>query len=181
MSTDGNDWPGPVPVPELRIDVAPSTGPAGVVSDEERNRYGVLLDHAAERGLLSMAEYQVRLAELADASSVDELQRIVTELPAFGGPGVPAPAPAPDRPSGRAGATSARSEPDPTALDPALWANLTPAKQRRGSGGSWTVLVVVVMVLLAAMVVLAVVADHVAHTHQSWAPAGGPVLSRLRL
>ena len=41
---------------------------------------------AAERGLLSPTEYQARLGEVAEASSVDELRRIVTELPAFGTP-----------------------------------------------------------------------------------------------
>ncbi len=58
---------------------------ASGVTDEDRNRYGALLDRAAERGLLTPVEYEVRLAALAEATSVDELQTIVTELPAFGG------------------------------------------------------------------------------------------------
>ena len=63
---NGNEMAAPRPVPDLTVGSVP-----GEVSDEERNRYGVLLDHAAERGLLTAAEYQVRLAELADATSIE--------------------------------------------------------------------------------------------------------------
>ena len=56
--------------------------PVGV-TDEDRNRYGLLLDRAAERGLLSTDEYEVRLGELAEATSIDQMQQIVTELPVF--------------------------------------------------------------------------------------------------
>ena len=58
----GNETASPQPVPDLAAGPYPRA-----VTDEDRNRYGVLLDHAAERGLLSPAEYQVRLAELAEA------------------------------------------------------------------------------------------------------------------
>ena len=51
--------------------------------DEDRNRFGTLLDHADERGLLSVSEYEIRLGELAAATSIDEMREIVTELPAF--------------------------------------------------------------------------------------------------
>ena len=44
-------------------------------------RYGRLLDRAAERGLLDPAEYEVRLRELAEATSIDADGGIVTELP----------------------------------------------------------------------------------------------------
>ena len=182
MSTDGTDRSAPRPDPGVAPGVA-GPGPAapvpdpGAVTDEERNRYGVLLDHAAERGLLPPAEYQVRLAELAEATSVEQLQRIVTELPAFAAPGAPA-AP-PGRPAHAAGA-SARSTPDPAGLDSALWANLTPAKSRRGSGNPWVILAVVIAVLLVAIVVLALVAGHVAHTHHAAGRAATGVLSRLR-
>ena len=53
------------------------------MTDEDRNRFGILLDHASERGLLTPLEYEFRLSELAEATSMDELRRIVTELPAF--------------------------------------------------------------------------------------------------
>ena len=102
MVNTGSDLPAPQPVPELVLGLVVGAPPPVGVTDEERNRYGVLLDHAAERGLLSSVEYQARLSDLADAASVEELQRIVTELPAFGaiGAGAP-PQPGPRRSSGR--------------------------------------------------------------------------------
>lgn len=175
MSTDSTPRTGPLTVPEL----VPVEGvPATAVSDDDRNRYGVLLDHAAERGLLSPSDYQARLAELADATSQDELRRIVTELPAFGlaagGVRVPTRGPRADVPSARTG--------DLAALDSALWAQMTPAKQRRGSGNPWVALLIVVVVLLVALVALALVASHLAHVHHTGAfhPAVVAV-SRLRL
>jgi hypothetical protein len=150
------------------------------VTDEERNRYGVLLDHAAERGLLAPVEYQARLAEVADATSVEELQRIVTELPAFGATVAAAPSPPGSSPWG--GSAGARRAPDPAAFDSALWANLTPARSRRDSGNPWLILAIVTAVLLVAVVVLAVVAAHVAHTHHATSVGpGAVVVSRLRL
>ncbi len=189
MSIDGNDQPAPLSVPDLEAGSAPHGGSPtattvpGVssgVSDEDRNRYGVLLDHAAERGLLSPAEYQVRLGELAEAASVDELQRIVTELPSFGAPG--AAAEAPHRVQRSTGTSATRAAPDPVALDAALWSNLTPATARRGSGNPWLILVVLLVVLVVAMVVLALVAAHLTHAHPTAAPLTvAAVLSRLRL
>lgn len=136
-----------------------------VVTDEERNRYGVLLDHAAERGLLSATEYRFRLAELADAMSVDELRRIVTELPAFGGPADRAVSPGPD----------------PAAVDAALWANLTPAAERRDPGHRWVALALLVAVLVVAMVALALIVSHVAHNrHAAVAGTVAAAVSRPR-
>jgi hypothetical protein len=159
------------------------------VSDEERNRYGVLLDHAAQRGLLSPAEYQVRLAELARATSVDVLRRIVTELPAFGLSGSPGAASAGGRSSRSVRPTRSTPPPvvpapggDPVDLDRALWSNLTPARQRRTSGNQWVILVVLIAVLLVAMVALALVAAHLAHTHHAATVGpGAAALSRLHL
>jgi len=167
-SADGTDRPVPRPVPELVTGAAvpgaavPDVAPPPV-TDEERNRYGVLLDHAAERGLLSAAEYRTRLAELADAVSVDQLRRIVTELPAFGGPA--------DR--------TVPPGPEPAAVDAALWANLTPAAERRGPGSRWVVLALLVAVLVVAMVALALIVSHVAHNRHP-AAAGAVVVAVSR-
>ena len=50
MTINGNETAAPQPVPDL------ITGPyRSGVTDEDRNRFGVLLDHAAERGLLSLS------------------------------------------------------------------------------------------------------------------------------
>lgn len=177
MTLNGNDLTAPRPVPDL----APAAVPS-VVTDEDRNRYGVLLDHAAERGLLSPAEYQVRLSGLAEATSVEELQQIVTELPGVGGVPVgtggtvPVPGGPPSGPA-RWGTTAPE-------LDAALWAGLTPARERRHRGNPWVILGILVAVLCVALVCLALVAGHVAHTHPAPVPAsglGGGRLSLLRL
>jgi len=55
----------------------------GPVTDDDRHRYGRLLDSAHERGLLGERDYELRLGELAAAASIGELNRIVTELPVF--------------------------------------------------------------------------------------------------
>jgi hypothetical protein len=165
VTTDGDQRAAPRRVPELDLGV----------TDEDRNRYGVLLDHAAERGLLSPTEYRVRLAGLAEATSLDELQRIVTELPVFDGLSTKstksvAPTPA------RADAVAA------SGLDAALWAGLTPSSPRNTRRGPWLVLVMVVVVLIVALVALAVVAAHFAHVHSAGqADAAVRAVSRLRL
>ena len=130
------------------------------MTDDERNRYGSLLDPAAERGLLSPTEYQARLAEVAEATSVDELQRIVTELPAFGAPS----AAHRGRPGGAAGA---RRPPTGGAARRTSTPSCGPAHPCGGDaeGEPWLVLAVVVGVLLVALVALGLVAAHVTHTH----------------
>jgi hypothetical protein len=169
---NGNEMAAPQPVPDLT-----SGAPAPAVTDEDRNRYGVLLDGAAERGLLSAADYQVRLTELAEATSVEQLQRIVSELPAFGGA---APVPAASPPASP-GPVAVPGTPAP-ALDAALWASLTPATSRKGTGNPWMILAVVIVILLVAMVGLALVAARVAHTHTGGtAGTGAATLSSLRL
>jgi hypothetical protein len=173
VSTDRTSTAAPRPVPELGGEAGAGRG---AVSDADRNRYGLLLDSAAERGLLSPAEYEVRLVALADADTEDELRRIVTELPAF----APAGSTAPSTSTASALGPAARVD-DPAALDSALWANLTPARARRGSGNPWVALAVLVLVLLVSLVVLAVVASHLAHTHPAAvAHAPAAVVSRLR-
>jgi hypothetical protein len=169
VTMNGNEMAAPQPVPDL------TPGPyRSEVTDEDRNRFGLLLDHAAERGLLSPADYQVRLAELAEADSIEELQRIVTELPAFGAtPGMSAPSPQP---------AAVPGGPPAPELDAALWASLTPAAPRRGRGNPWLVLLVVVAILVVALAGLALVASHVIHTHAPGAAGSGTTwISSLRL
>jgi hypothetical protein len=170
---DLGHWP-PAPVPGVAAPRPPVA--EAPVSDEDRNRFGVLLDHAAERGLLSPGDYQIRLAELAEASTREEMQRIVTELPAF------------DETAAAVRASRARN-PLPTATsaapagldgDAILWANRTPATARRRSGNPWVFLAVLVIVLVVALVALALVAAHVSHAHHA-GPAGAVALSPLRL
>jgi len=181
---NGNDMPAPQPIPDLTL-ASPEPG----VTDEDRNRYGILLDHAAERGLLSSADYRLRLTQLAEATSIEELQRIVTELPAFGG--VASPKAVPVASAGDlalAGGQPGRSLGPPVLtgtpaaeLDAALWASLTPPNSRRSSGNPWTILAVVVVILLVAMVGLALVAAHLVHTQPGHATGmRTAVLSLLR-
>lgn len=140
--TDQGNTPRPVP----------SLAPREAVTDDDRNRYGLLLDRAAERGLIDPADYEVRLRDLADATSIEQLNRIVTELPAF----TPAPAgPTRSRPrSGRATRTSHTAG---------------RSGSQRPSSTPWVLLAVVVLVMAVALVVLGVLAAHLAHTHPSGA------------
>jgi len=76
-----------------------------VITDEVRIRYGLLLDRAAERGLLEPADYEVRLRALAGATTTEQMVDIVAELPAF------TPPPSRGSPAGALGA--GRSIPGP--------------------------------------------------------------------
>ncbi|MGA8726772.1 MAG: DUF1707 domain-containing protein [Acidimicrobiales bacterium] len=157
----------PLPVPELETgegfgELAAPIGPGSsvAVSDEDRNRFGVLLDHAEERGLLGPGEYQVRLRELAEATSIEEMTEIVSALPAFGA--VATPAKRPD------------ATPDPLAFG-------TLPSTRRKRNPPWVLLVIVVAVILLAMAALAIVAAHVVHSHNAGAQTAEMILSAPRL
>jgi hypothetical protein len=124
----------------------------GVVTDEERNRYGVLLDRAAERGLLSQHEYELRLGDLAAATTTEQMKEIVTELPIFTAPrgGRPSRGASGRRPVGAAGSPG----PGPHRSSP------------------WLVLMILVVVVVAALAFLALYAHHVVgHGTGSSAPA----------
>jgi hypothetical protein len=170
--TNGHDAVSPRPVPEAGFGGGP---PA--VTDDERNRYGALLDAAAERGLLSPTEYQARLGEVAEAPSVAELQRIVTELPAFGIPTAAAAGRGAGVASSGGATASTAGGPSAPDLDAILWAGRTQAVARRDRGNQWIVLAVVVGVLLVALVALGLVAAHLTHTHGAGTPAA--VVGRL--
>jgi hypothetical protein len=141
----------------------------GAPDDEERSRYGVLLDRAAERGLLTPAEYEVRLRELAEATTVDQMVALVTELPVLAT--VPAP-PGRSRSSGGTlpgagvagrGPRVGRSAGPARSAEDAL--GLSPSVPRRSS--PWFILAVVVAILVVAMVFFAVYAEHLVHVHSS--------------
>lgn len=150
--------PHPCPIPELETDQQSSP-----VTDEDRTRYGLLLDRAAERGLLTPYEYEIRLRELAEATSTDQMRQIVTELPAFAVPAATAPSA-----RARRKGSSATSGGTP------------PATAGRGPRTSrWVALVVLVVLIAASLVVLAIYAEHLVRRH-----TGGlavPAVSVLRL
>jgi len=107
------------------------------VTDDDRQRYGLLLDRAAERGLLDTTEYQHRLGDLASATTIDQMNSIVTELPVFDTPG----------------ATTGRH------MSPRSTSWSSPAAEGGGSR-RWLILVIVVIVVVAAMAFLAVYSHH---------------------
>jgi hypothetical protein len=129
-----------------------------VITDEERNRYGSLLDRAAERGLLEPSEYEVRLRELAQATSTEEMMQIVTELPVFS-PSTPGPAPMKAR-SARHG--DARSV-------------VHPGSRRQVT--LWALMGLLVVLAVASLVFLAVSAERLTH-RQSHGSGAGPVVTR---
>jgi DUF1707 SHOCT-like domain len=157
----------PRPVPELVADggpgdfVAPAIPSSAPVTDEDRNRFGVLLDRAVERGLLPPAEYEVRLRELAEATSVEEMTEIVSALPAFTAAPAPAKRPGPDN-----------------APDLLVFPTLPSPPERKPP---WVLLLVVVVTLAVALVVLALFAAHTVHTHTSGGQSAPVTLSAPRL
>lgn len=128
------------------------------VTDDDRTRYGVLLDHAAERGLLTVGEYEVRIGELAEATTIDEMRRIVTELPAF----------APPVPTSTTSPSPSRSRRSAPVLAPDALL-MTAGTRRRNS--SWVVLAVLVAVIVALLIAFTIYAEHLTKSHTA-APPG---------
>ncbi len=166
------------PIPELPVvdDVAgvmaAFAGDTGVVGDDERARYGVLLDRAAERGLLTPQEYGFRLGELASATTVDRMRELVTELPMLVSPVA--------KPARRLRSAKAPA----AAVPPAGLASSTgpavPTRPADGRSNQWLMLAVVVVVLVLALLFFSIYAEHVAHSHQSGlAPTTGVVVRTL--
>ncbi|MGD0392422.1 MAG: DUF1707 domain-containing protein [Acidimicrobiales bacterium] len=153
------------------LHIAPPVGePAGPaaaegvtqVTDDDRNRFGMLLDHAAERGLLSVPEYELRLGELAVATSLDRMREIVTDLPVFTPLGASTAPRSPRSGSGAAVATLGS----------------------RRLTNPWIVLGLLVLVTVALLVLFVIHAEHLVHSHGTGtvsAPGGVPLLSALRL
>ncbi len=151
------------------------------VTDEDRNRYGALLDRAADRGLLSLADYQVRLGELAEATTMEQMHRIVTELPVFSAPPAKTNASSRRRPRAPLPAGSALQGATPEAP----WVGAPSGRPFEGRG-RWLVLAAMVAVLLVSIVVLAVFAAHLTHVRSTGLPVlrprpGAALLSALRL
>jgi hypothetical protein len=156
-ATDGRPGPPAPPRPPAPLAIPDLDGPpaaaavapaADGVTDEDRTRFGLLLDRAAERGLLSTSEYQLRLGDLAEATTIDQMRQIVTELPVFNTPV-----------TGTVAKGSRRS----TAV-PALGAP-SPRAGGRGRSGRWVLLAIVVIAVLVSLVIFTVYAEHVVHTH----------------
>jgi hypothetical protein len=130
------------------------------VSDDDRNRYGLLLDHAAERGLLSTHDYEVRLGELAAATSVDRMRQIVTELPAFTPP--------------VAAASSNRSRRSSSAVAPGT---VLAAVSGRRRTSPWVLLGMLVLVIVVLLVFFAIYTEHLVRSHNVGFPPP-PVAAR---
>jgi hypothetical protein len=150
---------GPLPAPPAAAVPAP-TGPAPEVTDEDRQQYGRLLDRAMERGLLSPYEYETRLGDLAEAPTLDDLKRIVTELPMFT---------ASSSPSKPARTSRFGRPPVPGASDglPSMTgsAGSWPPGAVKSQRGRWTKLIIVLIVVIALFVALSIYAEHLVNTH----------------
>jgi len=155
----------PVSVPDL-MDI--DEGSPMTVTDEDRTRYGVLLDRAAERGLLAPYDYEIRLRDLASATTVDQMNQIVTELPAFTST-------ASARPPKKSRWANPGVEPDRPLVAPT---------GGRRSPNPWLMLAILVIITVVSLVLLAAYAQHMVRSHHSGLrspPAATRSLSGLRL
>ncbi|HVB93003.1 MAG TPA: DUF1707 domain-containing protein [Acidimicrobiales bacterium] len=170
----------PLPIPELdepgTTPVAPvdprPADPQSEVTDEDRQTYGRLLDSATERGLLSPYEYETRLSDLAEASTIDEMKRIVTELPIF-----TASTPAKPERSSRFGGSRHPGPPDGLPLVPGSAQARMPGVSQ-GRSNRWTKLIILLIVVIALFVALSIYAAHLANNrnNRSGAPSAGTTL-----
>ncbi len=138
----------PVLIPSIETDDAADD----VVTDEDRTRYGLLLDRAAERGLLEPTDYQVRLRALAQATTTEQMVEIVAELPAF----TPSPSNAsPPRPR-RAGHSVSGPRPG--------------GGTERRRRALWVLLALLVIVAMASLVILALSVERLSKNRGSMGP-----------
>ncbi|HEY5096462.1 MAG TPA: hypothetical protein VII46_00375 [Acidimicrobiales bacterium] len=139
----------PVLIPSIETD-APEDE---VITDEVRTRYGLLLDRAAERGLLEPADYEVRLRALAEATTTEQMVDIVAELPAF------TPPPSRGSPAGALGA--GRSIPGPRP------GRAAPGRRRMAL---WALVTLLVIVAVASLVILALSVERLSKNRGSIGP-----------
>ena len=137
-----------------------------------------------ERGLLTPYDYETRLSDLAEAPTLDELKRIVTELPMFGAAASASkPASKPAKPS-LFGGSPVSGPSDGLPITPGTTRALarSAAKSQRSR---WTKLIILLIVVIALFVALSIYAEHLVHNHNNnpsalaaWvaprAPAGDP-------
>ena len=101
---------------------------------------------------------------------MDELRRIVTELPAFEAPTVVKRGKGAKKQTSSQGMTT--DLPVPARLGEGdLWAVQTPTAGRRKGANPWAILAVVVAVLLVALVMLGLVVSRVSHNRGIGPPA----------
>ena len=164
---------GPGPIPEL--DVAgtapvPSARPQPKgpqptdhqppVTDDDRQLYGRLLDSAMERGLLGAYDYETRLSDLAEAPTIDEMKKIVTELPIFS---TSAPIAKPRKSSifstspGSPGSSST-----PGSVYPRI-----PGVATKGRSNPWTKLIIVLVLVVVIFVAASIYAEHLVHNQHN--------------
>jgi hypothetical protein len=170
----------PLPIPELGDSAPPAEDRPPEVTDEDRQQYGRLLDSAMERGLLTPYDYETRLSDLAEAPTLDELKRIVTELPMFG---AAASASKPAKPS-LFGGSPVSGPSDGLPMTPGTTRALA-RSAAKSQGSRWTKLIILLIVVIALFVALSIYAEHLVHNHNNnssasaaWvaprAPAGAP-------
>ena len=164
---------GPGPIPEL--DVAgtaplPSAGPQPKVpqptdhqppvTDDDRQLYGRLLDSAMESGLLGAYDYETRLSDLADASTIDEMKKIVTELPMFS-------ASAPTAKPRKSSLFSTSPGSPRSQTTPGSEYSRIPGVATKGRSNPWTKLIILLVVVVVMFVALSIYAEHLVHNRHN--------------
>lgn len=164
----------PVPRPDL-ADQPPE------VTYEDRQLYGRLLDSAMERGLLDPHDYEVRLGEIAGASSTDEMRRIVTELPIFSTSAPTATSKKPSRFLRTPAPRAPRAPPLPLTPEeiPGLRSSSAAGfGTTRGRSNPWTKLMVLLIVVIVVFVLLSIYAEYVVQNRNVKPNASAPIAWR---
>jgi hypothetical protein len=139
-----------------------------------------------ERGLLGTYDYEIRLHDLAEASTIDEMKKIVTELPMFS-------APTPSAKPRKSSPLSTSPSPPGSSSTPGSAYSRIPGVATKGRSNPWTKLIILLVVVVIMFAALSIYADHLAHNRQNsssavatWTslaalpvPAGGSTNLRL--
>jgi Domain of unknown function (DUF1707) len=128
------------------------------VTDKDRHVFGALLDRAAERGLLNPHDYELRLGELASATSLEQMREIVTDFPMSST--APSAAAAKKLSKPIRGSSAADAMLGMQGLDP-----MRSSRHSKERNSPWLLLGIVLVVFVVVMVLFSIYAEHTLHSH----------------
>lgn len=113
-----------------------------------------------ESGLLGAYDYETRLSDLADASTIDEMKKIVTELPMFS-------ASAPTAKPRKSSLFSTSPGSPRSQTTPGSEYSRIPGVATKGRSNPWTKLIILLVVVVVMFVALSIYAEHLVHNRHN--------------